>query len=84
MEVFLSLEKRYYSLYWKKVTVHCTGYGKNGDRSLKFWSTRDPGQELFSFDVGLKSVIPAWDEQVARMVCLLMNSFSIEISNLTL
>lgn len=24
----------------KNVTVHCTGYGKNGDMSLKFWSTK--------------------------------------------
>lgn len=26
------------------MTVHCTGYGKNRDLSLKFWSTKDPGQ----------------------------------------
>ncbi|CAN0340480.1 unnamed protein product [Ectocarpus sp. 6 AP-2014] len=28
----------------QKVTVHCTGYGKNRDLSEKFWSTTDPGQ----------------------------------------
>ncbi|CAM9213304.1 unnamed protein product [Scytosiphon promiscuus] len=28
----------------QKVTVHCTGYGKNRDMSQKFWSTKDPGQ----------------------------------------
>ena len=28
----------------QKVTVHCTGYGKNRDLSKKFWSTKDPGQ----------------------------------------
>lgn len=28
----------------QKVTVHCTGYGKNRDLSEKFWSTKDPGQ----------------------------------------
>ena len=31
----------------QKVTVHCTGYGKNRDLSKKFWSTKDPGQVLF-------------------------------------
>jgi peptidylprolyl isomerase len=28
----------------KEVTVHCTGFGKNGDLKAKFWSTKDPGQ----------------------------------------
>ncbi|CAN0437504.1 unnamed protein product, partial [Ectocarpus sp. 12 AP-2014] len=28
----------------QKVTVHCTGYGKNRDLSQKFWSTKDAGQ----------------------------------------
>jgi len=35
------------------VTVHCTGYGKNRDLTQKFWSTKDPGQEPFTFAVGL-------------------------------
>lgn len=30
----------------QQVTVHCTGYGKNGDLSVPFWSTKDPGQEV--------------------------------------
>lgn len=28
------------------VTVHCTGYGKHRDLAQKFWSTKDPGQEV--------------------------------------
>ncbi|XP_042498382.1 peptidyl-prolyl cis-trans isomerase FKBP12-like isoform X1 [Macadamia integrifolia] len=39
------------------VTVHCTGFGKNGDLSQKFWSTKDPGQEPFSFKIGQGAVI---------------------------
>ena len=38
------------------VTVHCTGYGKNGDLKEKFWSTKDPGQEPFTFKVGVGNV----------------------------
>uniref|UniRef100_A0A7C9D820 peptidylprolyl isomerase n=1 Tax=Opuntia streptacantha TaxID=393608 RepID=A0A7C9D820_OPUST len=61
----------------QKVTVHCTGFGKNGDLSQKFWSTKDPGQEPFSFNVGLGKVIKGWDEgvlgmqvgEVARLTC---------------
>lgn len=34
------------------VTVECTGYGKNGDLSQKFWSTNDPGQQPFTFQIG--------------------------------
>lgn len=30
----------------KAVTVHCTGYGKNGDMTKVFWSTKDPGQSI--------------------------------------
>ena len=41
----------------QKVTVHCTGFGKNRDMSQKFWSTKDPGQEPFSFNVGMGEVI---------------------------
>lgn len=41
----------------QSVTVHCTGYGKNGDLSQKFWSTKDPGQEPFTFKVGMGQVI---------------------------
>lgn len=49
------------------VTVHCTGYGKNRDLSAKFWSTKDPGQQPFSFSVGLGQVIKGWDESVIDM-----------------
>lgn len=35
------------------VTVHCTGFGKNGDLSKPFWSTKDPGQKAFTFPIGL-------------------------------
>jgi hypothetical protein len=37
----------------QNVTVHCTGYGKNRNLAEKFWSTKDPGQEPFTFAVGL-------------------------------
>ena len=41
----------------QNVTVHCMGMGKDGDLSKKFWSTKDPGQEPFTFAVGLGQVI---------------------------
>ncbi|GAB2267999.1 Peptidyl-prolyl cis-trans isomerase fkbp12, partial [Dionaea muscipula] len=61
----------------QKVTVHCTGFGKNGDLSKKFWSTKDPGGEPFSFEIGKGKVIKGWDEgvlgmqvgEVARLTC---------------
>lgn len=49
------------------VTVQCTGYGKNGDLSVPFWSTKDPGGEPFSFVIGTGSVIKGWDLGVAEM-----------------
>ncbi|KAK3249889.1 Peptidyl-prolyl cis-trans isomerase fkbp12 [Cymbomonas tetramitiformis] len=59
------------------VTVHCTGYGKDRDLSQKFWSTKDPGQKPFEFNVGMGSVIRGWDEgvlgmrigEIARLTC---------------
>mmetsp|Transcript_38914 Transcript_38914/g.54051 ORF Transcript_38914/g.54051 Transcript_38914/m.54051 type:complete len:126 (+) Transcript_38914:140-517(+) len=51
----------------QSVTVHCTGYGKNNDLGVKFWSTKDPGQQPFTFDVGLGQVIKGWDEGVMGM-----------------
>ncbi|KAK9112873.1 hypothetical protein Scep_020392 [Stephania cephalantha] len=61
----------------QRVTVHCTGFGKNGDLSQKFWSTKDPGQQAFKFNIGQGSVIKGWDEgvmnmqvgEVARLTC---------------
>jgi peptidylprolyl isomerase len=51
----------------QSVTVHCTGYGKNRDMNSKFWSTKDPGQEPFTFRVGMGEVIKGWDESVIAM-----------------
>jgi peptidylprolyl isomerase len=51
----------------RPVTVHCTGYGKNGDLKVPFWSTKDPGQQPFTFKIGLGSVIRAWDDGVIDM-----------------
>ena len=33
----------------------------------EFWSTRDPGQTVFNFKIGLGQVIPAWDQGVLTM-----------------
>ncbi|XWS54546.1 hypothetical protein CRYUN_Cryun10bG0098300 [Craigia yunnanensis] len=43
------------------------GIGKNGDLSDKFWSTKDKGQQPFSFQIGKGSVIKGWDEGVMGM-----------------
>ena len=50
----------------QNVTVHCTGYGKNRDMNLKFWSTKDPGQEPFTFRVGMGEVIKGVRIQSSR------------------
>ena len=46
------------------VTVECTGYLHGG---AKFWSTRDPGQQPFSFRAATGSVIRGWDLGVLTM-----------------
>mmetsp|Transcript_25231 Transcript_25231/g.42564 ORF Transcript_25231/g.42564 Transcript_25231/m.42564 type:complete len:113 (-) Transcript_25231:82-420(-) len=51
----------------QSVTVHCTGYGKNRDLGVKFWSTKDEGQKPFTFNIGLGQVIKGWDEGVMSM-----------------
>ena len=51
----------------QSVTVHCTGYGKDGDLEDPFWSTRDAGQGPFSFRIGEGEVITAWDAGVLTM-----------------
>lgn len=51
----------------RTVTVNCTGYGKNRDLTSKFWSTKDPDQEPFTFKVGVGQVIKGWDEGVLTM-----------------
>jgi peptidylprolyl isomerase len=50
----------------RSVKVHCTGYGKNRDLSVKFWSTKDTN-EPFSFVIGAGKVIKGWDEGVMTM-----------------
>jgi peptidylprolyl isomerase len=51
------------------VKVHCTGWvsDASGTPIKKFWSTKDPGQNVFEFRVGMGSVIRAWDEGVIGM-----------------
>ena len=50
----------------QSVTVHCTGFGKNRDLAVPFWSTKDTN-EPFTFSVGLGQVIKGWDESVIDM-----------------
>lgn len=45
------------------VVVNCTGYVND----TKFWSTRDPGQQPFSFTVGVGQVIQGWDQGCLSM-----------------
>jgi FKBP-type peptidyl-prolyl cis-trans isomerase len=52
------------------VTVHCTGFGKNNNLQEKFWSTKDPGQNPFTFQIGQGKVIKGWDEGVLTMVII--------------
>ncbi|CAN0279991.1 unnamed protein product, partial [Ectocarpus sp. 4 AP-2014] len=65
--LFLAVDNNNNNDRGQKVTVHCTGYGKNRDLSEKFWSTTDPGQVPFSYNIGLGSVIKGWDQGVMDM-----------------
>ena len=42
------------------VTVHATGVIK--ETGKKFWSTKDPGQQPFSYQAGVGGVIKGWDQ----------------------
>ncbi len=48
------------------ITVHCVG-SLAGNPPKKFWSTKDPGQQPFTFQVGLGKVIQGWDEGCMSM-----------------
>ena len=37
------------------------------DAGKKFWSTKDPGQQQFSFKIGQGQVIKGWEEGVMTM-----------------
>ncbi|CAE6935151.1 LPA3 [Symbiodinium sp. CCMP2592] len=41
-------------------TVHATGVVKESGK--KFWSTKDPGQQPFSYQAGVGKVIKGWDQ----------------------
>lgn len=52
------------------VTVHATGSVKHlpaPNQVKKFWSTKDPGQQLFSYQAGIGQVIKGWDTGVMGM-----------------
>eukprot|EP01062_Namystynia_karyoxenos_P032042 TRINITY_DN23693_c0_g1_i1.p1 TRINITY_DN23693_c0_g1~~TRINITY_DN23693_c0_g1_i1.p1 ORF type:complete len:146 (+),score=49.94 TRINITY_DN23693_c0_g1_i1:92-529(+) len=42
------------------VTVHATGIVQNTGK--KFWSTKDPGQQPFTYKAGVGGVITGWDQ----------------------
>ncbi|XP_077863961.1 uncharacterized protein LOC144348757, partial [Saccoglossus kowalevskii] len=48
------------------ITVHCTGSITTPPK--KFWSTTDPGQTPFTFQVGVGKVIAGWDEGCLSMM----------------
>ncbi|EDV28067.1 Peptidyl-prolyl cis-trans isomerase FKBP12 [Trichoplax sp. H2] len=47
------------------ITVHCIG--SLSTPLKKFWSTKDPGQKPFTFQVGVGKVIKGWDEGCLTM-----------------
>merc|ERR1719223_1086244 len=42
------------------VTVHATGTVV--ETGKKFWSTKDPGQQPFTYNAGVNQVITGWDQ----------------------
>lgn len=48
-----------------KVTVHATGVVTESGK--QFWSTKDPGQQPFSYTAGVGQVIPGWDQGLLGM-----------------
>lgn len=47
------------------VTVHATGVVK--ETGKKFWSTKDPGQQPFTYKAGVGQVIKGWDQGLLGM-----------------
>merc|ERR1719284_691045 len=47
------------------VEVHATGVVK--ETGKKFWSTKDPGQQSFSYQAGVGQVIKGWDQGLLGM-----------------
>jgi peptidylprolyl isomerase len=47
------------------VTVHATGVVQ--ETGTKFWSTKDPGQEPFTYQAGVGQVIKGWDQGLLGM-----------------
>lgn len=43
------------------VSVHATGSVLSDSGAKKFWSTKDPGQQPFTYTAGVQSVITGWD-----------------------
>merc|ERR1712038_949082 len=49
----------------RTVTVHATGVVK--ETGKKFWSTKDPGQNPFTYQAGVGAVITGWDQGLLGM-----------------
>ena len=47
------------------VTVHATGVVKESGK--KFWSTKDAGQQPFTYQAGVGQVIKGWDQGLLGM-----------------
>merc|ERR1719282_1894779 len=48
-----------------KATVHATGTIEQTGK--KFWSTKDPGQQPFTYSAGVGQVITGWDQGLLGM-----------------